>query len=76
VPVRSLYRLWAIANSQSMAAGVAITALLMLRSFARIALVFKILCAALLFYVVVMVIVTHNWSSVDPPTPTRWCGFD
>jgi NRAMP (natural resistance-associated macrophage protein)-like metal ion transporter len=50
--------LWALA------AGVLITTLLMLGSFARIALVFKLLCAALLSYLVVAVLVTHQWGSV------------
>jgi len=45
-------------------AGAVITTLLVLGSFARIALVFKVLCAALLAYLVVAVIVTHQWSSV------------
>jgi Mn2+/Fe2+ NRAMP family transporter len=35
-----------------------------LGSFARIALVFKVLCAALLAYLVVAVLVTHQWGSV------------
>ena len=45
-------------------AGALITTLLVLGSFARIALVFKILCAALLSYLVVAVLVTHQWGSV------------
>jgi Mn2+/Fe2+ NRAMP family transporter len=45
-------------------AGGLITTLLVLGSFARIALVFKVLCAALLAYLVVAVIVTHQWGSV------------
>ena len=45
-------------------AGALITALLVLGSFARIALVFKVLCAALLAYLVVAVLVTHQWGSV------------
>jgi NRAMP (natural resistance-associated macrophage protein)-like metal ion transporter len=45
-------------------AGALITALLVLGSFARIALVFKLLCAALLAYLVVAVLVTHQWGSV------------
>ena len=45
-------------------AGGLITALLVLGSFARIALVFKVLCAALLAYLVVAVLVTHQWGSV------------
>jgi NRAMP (natural resistance-associated macrophage protein)-like metal ion transporter len=50
--------LWALA------AGILITALLVLGSFARIALAFKLLCAALLSYLVVAVLVTHQWGSV------------
>ena len=50
--------LWALA------AGVLITTVLVLGSFARIALVFKVLCAALLAYLVVAVLVTHQWGSV------------
>jgi Mn2+/Fe2+ NRAMP family transporter len=45
-------------------AGGLITTLLVLGSFARIALVFKVLCAALLAYLVVAVLVTHQWASV------------
>ena len=44
-------------------AGALITTLLVLGSFARIALVFKVLCAALLAYLVVAVLVTHHWGS-------------
>jgi NRAMP (natural resistance-associated macrophage protein)-like metal ion transporter len=50
--------LWALV------AGVLITTLLVLGSFARISLVFKLLCAALLAYLVVAVLVTHQWASV------------
>jgi NRAMP (natural resistance-associated macrophage protein)-like metal ion transporter len=50
--------LWALA------AGIVITGLLVIGSFERIALVFKILCAALLAYLVVAVMVTHGWMSV------------
>jgi NRAMP (natural resistance-associated macrophage protein)-like metal ion transporter len=50
--------LWALV------AGALITTLLVLGSFARIALVFKVLCAALLSYLVVAVLVTHQWGSV------------
>ena len=50
--------LWALVS------GAAITALLLAGSFARIALVFKLLCSALLAYIVVMFMVTHDWSSV------------
>jgi Mn2+/Fe2+ NRAMP family transporter len=45
-------------------AGVLISTVLVLGSFARIALVFKVLCAALLSYLVVAVLVTHQWGSV------------
>jgi NRAMP (natural resistance-associated macrophage protein)-like metal ion transporter len=45
-------------------AGALITTVLILGSFARIALVFKVLCAALLSYLVVAVLVTHQWGSV------------
>ena len=45
-------------------AGGAITWLLVLGSFARIALVFKLLCAPLLAYVVVAILVTHQWGKV------------
>lgn len=49
-------------------AGVVITLLLVLGSFPRIAVAFKILCAALLTYLVVVVMVTHNWSTVAAHT--------
>jgi Mn2+/Fe2+ NRAMP family transporter len=49
--------LWALV------AGVLLTALIALGTFARIALVFKVLCAALLSYLVVAVLVTHQWGS-------------
>jgi len=45
-------------------AGALISALLVLGSFARIALVFKLLSGALLSYLVVAVLVTHQWDSV------------
>jgi NRAMP (natural resistance-associated macrophage protein)-like metal ion transporter len=45
-------------------AGGMITTLLVVGSFARIAMVFKLLCAALLTYLVVAVLVTHQWGSV------------
>ena len=48
----------------ALVAGGAITWLLVLGSFARIALVFKVLCAPLLAYLVVAVLVTHQWSQV------------
>jgi len=45
-------------------AGVVITSLLVIGSFARIALVFKVLCAPLLAYIVVAILVTHQWGHV------------
>src|ERR1017187_3249656 len=48
----------------ALVAGGLITTLLVLGSFSRIALVFKVLCAALLAYLVVAVLVTHQWGSV------------
>src|ERR1039458_3877549 len=45
-------------------AGATITSLLVIGSFARIALVFKVLCAPLLAYVVVAILVTHQWGKV------------
>lgn len=45
-------------------AGVLITTMLIIGSFARIALIFKILCAPLLVYLVVAILVTHEWSKV------------
>jgi Mn2+/Fe2+ NRAMP family transporter len=42
-------------------AGSLITALLALDSFDRLAVIFKFLCASLLSYLVVAVIVTHQW---------------
>lgn len=50
--------LWALAS------GILITALLVVGSFGRIALLFKVLCAALLAYVAVAVMVTHAWGTV------------
>ena len=50
--------LWAIV------AGAGITTLLVLGSFARIAFIFKILCGALLAYLVVVVMVTSDWPTV------------
>jgi len=49
-------------------AGALITILLVLGSFTRISLVFKVLCAALLSYLVVAVLVTHHWGSVASHT--------
>ncbi|HEY1761913.1 MAG TPA: Nramp family divalent metal transporter [Acidimicrobiales bacterium] len=45
-------------------AGTLITILLALDSFDRLAVVFKVLCASLLTYVVVAIIVTHQWVSL------------
>jgi NRAMP (natural resistance-associated macrophage protein)-like metal ion transporter len=45
-------------------AGAMITTLLVIGSFARIAQIFKVLCAALLAYVVVAILVTHHWGEV------------
>lgn len=56
-------------------AGVLITALIVMGTFARIALVFKILAAALLSYLVVAVVVTHDWGNVVTHTfipEIRW----
>lgn len=50
--------LWALG------AGVLITTLLVLGTFERIALVFKLLCVALLAYLAVAVMVTHDWTPV------------
>jgi Mn2+/Fe2+ NRAMP family transporter len=50
--------------SWALIAGGLITTLLVLGSFARIAFVFKLLCAPLLTYLVVAVLVTHQWGSV------------
>jgi NRAMP (natural resistance-associated macrophage protein)-like metal ion transporter len=50
--------LWALV------AGALITTLLVIGSFARISHVFKLLCAALLAYLIVAVLVTHQWGSV------------
>ena len=50
--------LWALV------AGGLITALLVIGTFSRIASVFKLLSAALLAYLVVAVVVTHQWGSV------------
>ncbi len=45
-------------------AGGIITILLVIGSFARIALIFKFLCTSLLAYVVVAILVTHQWGEV------------
>jgi Mn2+/Fe2+ NRAMP family transporter len=52
------------ASLWALAAGILITTLLMVGTFSRIALVFKVLCAALLAYLVVAVMVTHDWGAV------------
>ncbi|HZU73910.1 MAG TPA: Nramp family divalent metal transporter [Acidimicrobiales bacterium] len=49
-------------------AGAAVTMLLVLGSFARISAIFKLLCASLLSYIVVAVMVTHAWSRVAVST--------
>jgi NRAMP (natural resistance-associated macrophage protein)-like metal ion transporter len=46
----------------ALVSGALITALLVKGTFAHIALVFKTLAGALVVYVIVMVIVTHNWT--------------
>lgn len=45
----------------ALVAGIVITALLVLGTFDRIAFVFKLLCGALLAYLAVAVLVTHDW---------------
>jgi NRAMP (natural resistance-associated macrophage protein)-like metal ion transporter len=50
--------LWALAS------GVLITALLVKGTFAHIALVFKTLAGALVVYLIVVVVVTHNWTRI------------
>lgn len=50
--------LWALV------AGLLITTLLVVGSYARIALVFKLLSAALLAYIAVAILVTHHWGDV------------
>ena len=57
-------------------AGIVITALLLLGSFARIARIFKILCIALLSYIVVAVVVTSNWGDVARATVVPHLQFD
>ena len=44
--------------------GVIISILLVRGTFGRISLVFKVLAAALVVYIVVLVVVTHNWVRV------------
>jgi Mn2+/Fe2+ NRAMP family transporter len=44
--------------------GIAISALLVVGTYARIAMVFRILAGTLVVYIVVVVIVTHNWLRV------------
>jgi NRAMP (natural resistance-associated macrophage protein)-like metal ion transporter len=48
----------------SLAAGAAITIMLMTGSFQRIELVFKILCLSLLAYVAVLAVISVNWGQV------------
>jgi len=50
--------LWALV------AGTGITVTVVVGSFNRIALIFKVLCASLLVYIVVAIMVTHQWVSV------------
>lgn len=45
-------------------AGALITTVLALDSFDRLAIIFKVLCASLLTYLVVAVMVTHQWSTL------------
>lgn len=45
----------------ALAAGAVITALLIIGSYGKIALVFKFLSLTLLIYVVEMVLITHDW---------------
>ncbi|HEY1825325.1 MAG TPA: Nramp family divalent metal transporter [Acidimicrobiales bacterium] len=45
-------------------AGVLVSVLLVKGSFAKISLIFKVLAAALLVYIVVLVVVTHDWTRV------------
>ena len=49
-------------------AGVLISVLLVKGTFARISLVFKVLAGALLAYIIVLVVVTHNWTHVAEHT--------
>ena len=62
--------LWALV------AGCIISALLVFGSFARIAMIFKVLCASLLAYVVVAVLVTHHWGEVLTSTLIPHLHFD
>ena len=62
--------LWALV------AGLLITVFTITGSFGRIALVFKILCAPLLAYLVVAVIVTHHWRPVLVHTLIPHVQFD
>ena len=48
----------------ALVAGALITVFTITGSFGRIALVFKVLCAPLLAYLVVAVVVTHHWRPV------------
>ena len=60
----------------ALVAGVTVSTLLMLGTFARIARVFKVLCVALLSYVVVAVWVTGNWAAVARATVVPHLQFD
>lgn len=62
--------LWALIS------GIVVTALLVLGSFARVALVFKLLCIALLSYIIVAVMVTGDWASVARHTLIPTVSFD
>jgi Mn2+/Fe2+ NRAMP family transporter len=60
----------------ALVAGTLITALLALDSFDRLAVIFKILCATLLAYIVVAVIVTHQWLHVLTSTVVPHVAFN
>jgi NRAMP (natural resistance-associated macrophage protein)-like metal ion transporter len=62
--------LWALV------AGLVITGVLIVGSFSRVALVFKVLCAALVSYVVVLFVVTNDWASVASHTFVPRLSFD
>jgi NRAMP (natural resistance-associated macrophage protein)-like metal ion transporter len=48
----------------ALVAGIAITALVVFGTFDRIASIFKVLCLSLLVYIIVAIMVTHQWVSV------------
>jgi NRAMP (natural resistance-associated macrophage protein)-like metal ion transporter len=48
----------------ALVAGIAITALVVFGTFERIASIFKVLCLSLLVYIIVAIMVTHQWVSV------------